>query len=133
MPLTARDANIYKTPAPKSKQISQNYQNDSGFISPPTIVEYEAGSPCHGYNLRPPQPLRWSSTPLPVSGLSLSTPMLLKSVSTPASTLPNEDEKPKIDNILGFRQRLEGLDNTEYDSGISHFPAPMPLVVKSES
>ena len=66
MPLTARDANIYKTPAPKSKQISQNYQNDSGFISPPTIVEYEAGSPCHGhgYNLRPPQPLRWSSTPL---------------------------------------------------------------------
>jgi len=136
MPLTARDANIYKTPAPKSKHIPQNYQNDSGFISPPTIVEYEAGSPCHGYNLRPPQPLRWSSTPLPlpVSGLSLSTPMLMKSVSTPASTLrlPNEDEKPKIDNILGFRQRLEGLDNTEYDSGFDSLLADQSWLPTSE-
>jgi len=132
MPLTVREGNIYKTPAPKNKLISQTYQNDSGFISPPTIVEYETGSPCHGYNLRPPQPLRWSSTPLPVSGVALSTPLLLKSSSTPASILPSEVEEPKIDNILGFRQRLEGLDNTEYDSGFDSLLADQSWQPSSE-
>merc|ERR1719365_359404 len=56
----------------------------------------------------------------------------MKSVSTPASTLPNEDEKPKIDNILGFRQRLEGLDNTEYDSGFDSLLADQSWQPSSE-
>jgi len=134
MPLTVREGNIYKTPAPKNKLVSQvQQQDDSGFISPPTIVQFESASPCHGYNLRPPQPHRWSSTPLPVSGLSLSTPLLLKSTSTPAaSTLSSEDEKPKIENILGFRQRLEILDdNTEYDSGFDSLLADQSWIPSS--
>ena len=97
---------------------------DSGFISPPTLVKFEAVTP-HGYNLRhmtsgghhQQPPSRWSSTPLPASEDSLPTPGLFKSSSTPIFTSGDLAPKPQLVEIVDFRKRLESFDHHESDSG----------------
>ena len=103
---------------------------DSGFISPPTLVKFEAVTP-HGYNLRhmtsgghsshyQQPPSRWSSTPLPASDDSLATPGLFKSSSTPIFTNGDQNPKPQLVEIVDFRKRLESFDHHESDSGKSY-------------
>lgn len=101
---------------------------DSGFISPPTLVKFEAVTP-HGYNLRhltsgghtshyPQPPSRWNSTPLPTSDDgSLQTPGLFKSSSTPIFTSGDQNPKPQLVEIVDFRKRLESFDHHDSDSG----------------
>ena len=96
---------------------------DSGFISPPTLVKFEAVTP-HGYNLRhttssTQPPARWSSTPLPSASdeEAMSTPGLFKSSSTPIFTSGEHPAKPQLVEIVDFRKRLESFDHHESDSG----------------
>ena len=50
--LSVRQGNIYKTPGPKRSQgVVSDSPNDSGVISPPTLVKYDTATP-HSYNLR---------------------------------------------------------------------------------
>ena len=115
--LSVKDG-IYKTPAPKKVQ-NDSVLHDSGFISPPTIVKFDLSTTSSTpYNLRqlPGQPVRWSSTPLPIiKDLSMTTPALLKSSSSP--NISNNSPMMPMPEILDFQKRLDVLDQPECDSG----------------
>jgi len=112
-------ANVHSTPHQK-KFVALDDTLDSGCISPPTQVTYELATP-HPYNLR--QPVRWSSTPLPLLGAqagSGATPALVKAASSPIFS--NVVSGPPIVEIVDFRKRLEVLDQQQdsgYDSLLS--------------
>ena len=79
-------------------------------------MTYELATP-HPYNLR--QPVRWSSTPLPLLGAqagSGATPALVKAASSPIFS--SVVSGPPIVEIVDFRKRLEVLDQQQ-DSGES--------------
>jgi len=88
------------TPLPK---VSYDMSlHDSGFISPPTLVRYEAETPCH-YFLR--GQARWSSTPLPVPE-SLTTP-LFKNSSSPSILTTST---PHNIEVIDFQKRLDNFE-----------------------
>jgi len=90
------------TPLPKTTETDPRIQ-DSGFISPPTLVRYQTETPSH-YFLR--GQAKWSSTPLPVLG-NLATP-LLKSFSSPS--VPTTSTPHNIE-IIDFQKRLDNFED----------------------
>ena len=111
---------------PQVRKLASSYNDsglheDSGFISPPTLVKFEAVTP-HGYYLRhmtSQAPSRWSSTPLNVAPdeENLPTPTLFKSSSTPVFTIGDHPPKPQLVEIVDFKSRLDSLEHHESDSG----------------
>jgi len=111
---------------PHVRKLASSYNDsglheDSGFISPPTLVKFEAVTP-HGYNLRhmtSQAPSRWSSTPLNLAPdeENLPTPGLFKSSSTPGFTIGDHPPKPQLVEIVDFKSRLDSLEHHESDSG----------------
>jgi len=128
-----RHEKLSKPPGtPLARKLTSSYNDsdlheDSGFISPPTLVKFEAVTP-HGYNLRhmtsgvqshSQAPSRWSSTPLPLAfdEPNLPTPGLFKSSSTPVFTIGDLPPKPQLVEIVDFKSRLDSLEHHESDSG----------------
>jgi len=99
--------NSYVGGTPLPKRNFDDGLHDSGFISPPTLVKFEADTPCH-YFLR--GQAKWSSTPLPLPD-SCITP-LTKSSSSPTITTTTSTPSNFVTN---FQKRLDNCENGFHD------------------
>jgi len=89
------------TPLPKNS--CDSALQDSGFISPPTVVRFEPETPCH-YFLR--GQAKFASTPLPVSESFATTPLPKSSSSPHLSTVSTPHNF-----VTDFQKRLDTFED----------------------